>query len=242
MARQPPNIITLLNLFFGALSLLAVLQGDYMMGFWWLVAAAVADFLDGAVARVLGVSSPVGKELDSLADVISFGLVPGIMLWSMVHQDGSTPANILGHTDLLSWHALVLLYPLFAAYRLAKFNLDTRQATTFIGLPTPAAAIFILGLLLSYQYDFFGARAWLTQPALLIGISLLLGLLAISEIPMFSLKPAGKGWSGNEIKITFVLLSVLALFFFKGAALSLIIGLYILLNTGYFWATGKALA
>jgi len=131
-----PNTITLLNLFSGVMGIIWVLDGQLLYGAYFVLIAAGFDFLDGFVARLLKVQSEIGKELDSLADVVSFGVLPGIMLFTMVRDQAELP-----------WLPyLTLIVPMLSAYRLAKFNLDTRQTDRFIGLPTPANALFISAL------------------------------------------------------------------------------------------------
>ena len=169
-----PNAITSLNLFFGCMACIAALSNGclvapYIVAFWLIALSAVADFLDGLVARWLHAVSAIGKELDSLADLVSFGLAPALILYSKMDQ----------YDDLLALFALLL--PVFGALRLARFNVDTNQATTFTGLPIPANAIFWIGITdWYYQYD---CPFWIV--VLLIVV---LSLLMVCPLRMFSLK------------------------------------------------------
>ena len=169
-----PNAITSLNLFFGCMACIAALSNGclvapYIGAFWLIALSAVADFLDGLVARWLHAVSAIGKELDSLADLVSFGLAPALILYSMMNRED----------DLLALFALLL--PVFGALRLARFNVDTNQATTFTGLPIPANAIFWIGFTdWYYQYD---CPVWIV--VLLIVV---MSLLMVCPLRMFSLK------------------------------------------------------
>ena len=168
-----PNAITSLNLFFGCMACIAALSNGclvapYIVAFWFIALSAVADFLDGLVARWLHAVSAIGKELDSLADLVSFGLAPALILYSMMPNDGP-------------WALFALLLPVFGALRLARFNVDTNQATTFTGLPIPANAIFWIGFTdWYYQHD---CPVWIV--VLLIVV---LSLLMVCPLRMFSLK------------------------------------------------------
>lgn len=229
MLRHLPNSITLVNLVSGSLAVVLLLYGRLDAALGLVLLAAVADFLDGLVARALRVSSPLGKELDSLADMVSFGLVPGIMLYGLLSaawHDGAWPVT-------LDWRALpAFLIPAFAALRLAKFNLDTRQSDTFIGLATPACTLFVLGLILLYQREPDWARQWLLHPGGLYAIIVGLAALMVAEIPMFSFKFKAWRWAGNEIKIIFAALALILVAIRPLAAPSLIVLLYIGVSIG----------
>lgn len=201
MKRHIPNMITCCNLISGCIAVVFALNGDPTTALLWIVMGAVFDFFDGMSARLLDVSSPIGKELDSLADVVTFGVAPSAMVFSMLHaQDIVHP--------LLPY--LAFLMAAFSALRLAKFNLDERQSTSFIGLPTPANALF------------WGASmVWMSEqpmfepsvcPTYIIYIVLALLLfscyLLVAELPLFALKFKHWGWKGNEVKYIFVLTSV----------------------------------
>lgn len=226
-AGQIPNIITLINLFFGCCAVLNVFLGYYVAVFWFFAAAILADYLDGAAARLLGVHSPLGKELDSLADMVSFGVLPGSIFYVLLLD------ALTGSPGMLSFHwgaTPAFLVTLFSALRLAKFNLDVRQADYFIGLPTPSSCLFSVGLLLVYHFDRFHLSAFWVTPMVLYLCLLLLSALLIAELPMFNLKFKRLAWTGNEIKIIFAAVAVVLLIVLREAALSLIIVLYVLLS------------
>ncbi|GJM33133.1 MAG: CDP-diacylglycerol--serine O-phosphatidyltransferase [Saprospiraceae bacterium] len=226
MKQQIPNAITLLNLFCGCCALVNVFYGHFISVFWFLFVAGLADYLDGAVARWLGVHSSLGKELDSLADLVSFGVVPGAILY-MLLTENPVPEVV----PQLNWMAApAFLVSIFSGLRLAKFNLDTRQSENFIGLSTPPACLFVTGLMLIYYYNSFGIGQQIATPWVLYPVILVLSYLLVAEIPMFSFKFKQLTWSGNEIRITFALLSIVLLIVLREAAFSLIILLYILVN------------
>jgi len=171
-----------------------------MMVLYCLIGSAIADVLDGLIARLMNIKSELGKELDSIADMVSFGLVPGAIFYVLLlacEQGGEF------QTLVFSWKAFPgFLLTGFAGLRLAKFNLDTRQSDSFLGLPTPSATFFALGLLLIFHL----------------------------EIPLFSLKLSGLNWRGNELPYVFAILVILLLVFLKAAAFPLIIIIYVLIG------------
>ncbi len=186
----------------------------------------MADYADGMAARLLGVQSSLGKELDSLADMVSFGVVPGAVYYILL-ADHFYPE---GASSLVYEAAPGFLVAVFSGLRLAKFNLDTRQATGFIGLPTPSSTIFTLGVMLIYTFDSFGLRSLVSAPAFLYGCVLALSYLLISEIPMFSLKFKSFTWKGNEIKFIFAGIALVLLFLTREASFSIVILLYVLFS------------
>ncbi len=227
MIKNLPNVITLINLFLGCGAILSVLAGQYLPAFWLFFAAGWADFLDGLVARLLKVHSPIGKELDSLADVISFGLLPGVVYYVLLQH------GLRGGIDRehIYWAATPgFLITLLSAYRLAKFNLDTRQTDHFIGLPTPSSALFAMGLLLIFHFDSFGLASLVAHPLFLYPCVLVFSGLLIAELPMFSLKFKSLAWSGNEIKFIFSAVAIVLLIVLQEAAPALIIILYALVS------------
>jgi CDP-diacylglycerol--serine O-phosphatidyltransferase len=222
-----PNALTLANLFCGSLAVLNLVYGRLEWVTGLVMLAALADLLDGMVARALGVTSPMGKELDSLADMVSFGLVPGVIAYGLLIAmgKGGIWPNQLQLSGLPG-----LAITLASALRLGKFNLDERQHQDFIGLPTPASTLFMLGLLAIYQQQ---GKMLTAFPAVLPLLYLLLaGLcwLMLAEIPMFSLKFKSRGWKGNEIKIIFAALSLVLLFVFQAIAFVWIILIYLSLS------------
>jgi CDP-diacylglycerol---serine O-phosphatidyltransferase len=192
----------------------------------WLGVGAIADFLDGAVARLLNAKSALGKQLDSLADMVSFGVAPGAILYSFLAD---------GENDFV-WKAIpAFILTVAACYRLAKFNIDPRQTTTFIGLPTPASTIFVVGLLLIAEFNSFGLRALIYNSVFIYTCVAILSYLMISELPMFSFKFERYTWQGNEIKIIFAATALLLLIVLREAAPSLIIIIYLLISIAIFF-------
>lgn len=215
MTRHIPNALTSGNLICGCAGIICSFTNPEIPTAWFVWAACTFDFLDGFSARMLKVASPIGKELDSLADVVSFGVLPGILMRNLLMNAGA---------DQWSWLGLSLT--VFAALRLAKFNIDTRQSDSFIGVPTPANALFICGLPSLAQLIPTG---WLGQIPL-IGITVLFSWLMVAPIPLFALKFKNFKWSANKIRFTFLLISVLLLLFFKSAGVPLSILVYILIS------------
>jgi CDP-diacylglycerol---serine O-phosphatidyltransferase len=221
-----PNAITLLNLVLGCCAIVSVLQGQYVLGFWLVFFAVVADFADGLVARLLGVHSELGKELDSIADTVSFGVVPGVIYYRLLSEAlGNVEAAGLVHAALPGF-----LVAAFSGLRLAKFNLDTRQTEGFIGLPTPSSTMFTVGLMLIYALDTYGMGSTVLQPVFLYTCILLQSYLLIAEVPMFALKFKTFAWAGNEVKFTFTAIAVLLLIFTKEFAFSAVVVLYVLFS------------
>lgn len=220
--KHIPNLITSLNLLSGSISCVFAFYGAYKIAAYFLILAAIFDFLDGFVARLLKSYSEIGKELDSLADMVSFGLAPGIMIYSYL-----SALNI--------YFAFIgFLIPIFSAYRLAKFNIDTRQTSSFIGLPTPANAIFWIFLISDILPT--DMLLWMNPQAkfftmLITALAIcLFCFLMISEIPMFALKFKTFDFKTNKIKYIFLIISILLLIILQFKALPILIGLYILMS------------
>lgn len=244
ITKHIPNLITCLNLFCGILACIAALRGDATTTFGLLVLAALFDFCDGLMARLLNAYSPMGKELDSLADLISFGLAPGFLTFSL-----------LQHITAASSHSLVTAYvpyiafmiPVFSALRLAKFNIDDRQTNSFIGMPTPANAMFWVSFALSVSisahmvsyknvfivgfvndwYRWIGSGPHWSIIAVLV---ILFSLLLVSEISMFSLKFKSMKWSDNQSTYLFMILSAVLIVLFGAFGITLVIASYILFS------------
>lgn len=216
--KHIPNTITCCNLISGCISTYFAFQGDIYLALLFIVIGAVFDFFDGMVARLLHVSSPIGKELDSLADDITFGFAPSAIIFSYL-------CSFHIHLPIIPFLAFVMAA--FSALRLAKFNLDERQALGFIGLPTPANALFWGALILGLQEHevVFDGLEWI----ILAGIFLSCYLL-IAEIPMFALKFKHWGWKGNEIKYIFVLSCIPLLLFLGVSGFAAIIAWYVVLS------------
>ena len=231
ITRNIPNTITCCNLISGCIAVSYAHAGQQTMALAFIILGAVFDFFDGMSARLLGVSSPIGKELDSLADVVTFGVAPATMvatlLWSMHY-----PSQMEGLRSWLPYSAFLIAA--FSALRLAKFNLDERQTTSFIGLPTPANALFWGSLIVGG-----GVRLERIEYALpaILALILLSCWILISEIPMFALKFKQWGWRGNEVKYIFLLTCIPLLFFLRISAFAVIIAWYVILSG---WVNRKA--
>ena len=224
MKKHIPNTITCCNLISGCIATYFAFQSDYRLALLFIVLGAVFDFFDGMVARLLHVSSPIGKELDSLADDITFGFAPSAMIFSYL-------CSFHIHLPFIPFLAFVMAA--FSALRLAKFNLDERQALGFIGLPTPANALFWGALIVGLHqsgYTFEGLE-WV----ILLGTFISCYLL-VAEIPMFALKFKHWGWKGNEVKYLFILSCVPILLFLGIFGLAVIIAWYVILSV----ATNKS--
>jgi CDP-diacylglycerol--serine O-phosphatidyltransferase len=226
MKKHIPNTITCLNLISGCIATYWAFMGDYRMALLFIIIGAVFDFFDGMVARLLHVSSPIGKELDSLADDITFGFAPSAIAFNYLNGFCVAGGSILyTPQSLLPYIAFIMAA--FSALRLAKFNLDERQALGFIGLPTPANALFwgaLIGGLHGNQIYFYGME-WCIIVSILISCYLL-----VSEIPMFALKFKTWGWKGNEIKYIFLLTCIPMLLFLGIFGLAAVIAWYVILS------------
>lgn len=216
-----PNLVTLANLLCGAFAAVAALAfGDLVLAFWLVIAAAAFDFLDGFVARLLRQSSPIGLQLDSLADDISFGFVPAAVLYCLYERSEGLWLPDTGYAGLA-----VFLFAAFAALRLARFNIDDTQHSEFRGMPTPAATLFCISLgLLS---DTRGLA--LTRETLLL-TAVVLSLLMVSPVRMFALKFKGFRWRGNRLRYLFILVSVAMVVLLGAWAIPAIIALYVLVS------------
>ncbi|NNE28113.1 MAG: CDP-diacylglycerol--serine O-phosphatidyltransferase [Saprospiraceae bacterium] len=228
MLLNLPNILTLTNLLFGCSALLFLFLGEYRLVMLCLVAAAIADVFDGLAARMLKINSDLGKELDSIADMVSFGLVPGAIGYFLLLMAGD-PEGTLPPALSWDWKAFPgFLITAFAGLRLAKFNLDQRQSDSFLGLPTPSACFFIVGLLMIVVDDFQGLSSVLLNPWLLYFIFALVCWLMVSELPLFSLKLKNFGWKGNEWSLSFFVFSIICLLIWKEHSLAPLVALYVL--------------
>ena len=216
MKKHIPNFITCLNLFSGCVASYLAFKGNYEGAFIAILLAAVFDFMDGFAARLLKAYSAMGKELDSLADMISFGLAPGAIVFSFLTDTGTN-----------EWLPFVgFLIPVFSGLRLAKFNIDDRQSSSFLGLPVPANAIFWAGLVYSFS-PFLMNNVWF----LFILIALFCFFL-VSEIPMFSLKFKNISWKENQNQYLFLIGCGVILAIFQLSAFALIISWYIASSVG----------
>lgn len=205
MKKHIPNTITCCNLICGCIATYNAICGNSQMALLFIILGAVFDFFDGMLARLLHVSSEIGKELDSLADDVTFGVAPASIIFYEL-QVVDYPGFLEPLRCVIPYLAFIVAA--FSAVRLAKFNLDTRQTTSFIGLPTPANALFWGSLIVGFG-QYLEQTSWF-MPAIIIGIVLSSWLL-IAEIPMFALKFKQWGFAGNEIKYCFVIFSALTL-------------------------------
>ena len=223
--KQVPNIITLLNLFCGCIAVVFVAELNYEMAFFFVCLGIFLDFFDGFFARLFKVSSPLGLQLDSLADMVTSGVVPGYVMYSMLKLS-QNPAS----TDIIIPY-LGFIIALGSCYRLANFNIDTRQNDSFIGLPTPANALFILSLPLVLKHsDSLVVFDILSNQWILLVITVVSAYILNAEIPLFSLKIKDFTFKKNALQIVFLTLSVLLLVFFKYLGIPLIIITYVLLS------------
>ena len=213
MIRHLPNFLTCCNLLCGCFGIVFVLEGREIPAAYFVWLAGIFDFFDGFAARMLKVTSSIGKELDSLADVVSFGVLPSLVMYKMISASSDSSAlPYIGFTIAV-----------FSALRLAIFNVDETQRDSFRGLNTPANTIFITSLPLLYN----DVGRWLFQPAMLIGITLLFSFLLVSRIEFFAFKFKSFRWEDNKIRFTFLLLAVLLLISLQFLAIPVIIILYI---------------
>jgi CDP-diacylglycerol--serine O-phosphatidyltransferase len=223
-----PNFFTLINLFFGCVGVLFCFDAQLIQYVpYTTVMSLIMDFLDGFAARYFKQTTDIGKELDSLADMVSFGFLPGTILY-MICKDGLS--YYTSKEDVIFLCAPLYILTLFAALRLAKFNLDDRQTDNFRGLATPAATIFVIGLLAIHLENHFGLDAIVSNRWFLYAVAIGLSVLMLSEIRLFGFKFKQFELKGNRTKLLFVVLSILMLLFLKSAAWSLIIVVYILLS------------
>jgi CDP-diacylglycerol--serine O-phosphatidyltransferase len=218
MLKHIPNFLTCCNLVCGCLGIIGLLEGKNIPVAYFVWVACIFDFLDGFAARLLKTSSPIGKELDSLADMVSFGVLPALLMYTSISLQSSSA--------FLPFTALLIAVA--SALRLAIFNLDETQSDSFKGLPTPANALFItaLPLLDAPFFDF------VRNPVVLACICVAFSLLLVSRIDLFALKFKNFSWSDNKVRFLFLFLAVLLLVVFKLAAIPLIILSYIALSLG----------
>ena len=237
MKKHLPNAVTCLNLLCGCLALKFIFAGELETGAWFVAAAALADFADGLLARALRVSSAIGKDLDSLADMVSFGVVPGAILFKLLQTQVVLPIPGSHFAFTTLWPEPMDLIPyvgflvtIFSALRLAKFNNDTRQTTSFIGLPTPACTLVVASLPLILSHDRFGVHDVVLNPIVLVGLTVLLSGLLVAELPLFALKFKSLRWGDNRRRFIFILLAAGLLLGLQAAAVPLVVLLYVLLS------------
>jgi CDP-diacylglycerol---serine O-phosphatidyltransferase len=233
--KHIPNFITCLNVVSGSLAVLLAIKGELTTSVVFIIVASIFDFLDGMAARLLKAYSSMGKELDSLADMISFGLAPGaLMMVMMEYALFGVNVRAENFSDLSTWEitclSASLLIPVFSALRLAKFNIDTRQTASFIGLPTPANALLIAALALITEHGRYDVLdTFILQPVVLLLITIIMSLLLVSELPMFALKFKNLSWTDNKIRFIFLTLSAVLILVFNiyGIAASIVSFIFI---------------
>ena len=221
MLRHIPNALTCFNLLSGCLGIVAVWEGDVDHAVWYVITACLFDFLDGFTARALQVSSPIGKELDSLADMVSFGLLPSLVMYRMI--------DTLSPSSYLPYGAFSIA--VFSALRLAKFNVSENQKDSFIGLPTPANALLITSLVyLKSPWDTF-----ISQDFFLIAITAISSFMLVAPVELFALKFKTFTWKENQVKFTFIAFSVLLLGIWQLGAMPFVILTYVAVSLLKLW-------
>jgi len=228
MKKYIPNFITSLNIVCGCIGIGMAFKGDLVISAVMIGVSAIFDFLDGMAARLLNIKSEFGKELDSLADVISFGLLPGLIMYCLLNIVFEEAESWMPYIPFIAF-----LIPIFSALRLAKYNIDTKQTDNFIGMPTPANAIFIasIPLILVYhgaQVPFVGSI--FGNPGFLVALIFLLSFLMVSSIPLFSLKFDELSWKKNKMQYILIFSSIVLLVSLSFLAIPIIFFLYILLS------------
>lgn len=220
MKKHIPNILTCMNLLSGCVGVLFALKGEFLTTFYFVLASGIFDLFDGMVARLLHVQSGIGKELDSLADVVSFGFLPGAVLYTLLAEA----------TSILYLPYMGFVVTVFSALRLAKFNVDERQASDFIGLNTPMNAFFIISL------PFIAAThpAWIYQPVVLLAIIAVVSFLLVSEVRLFSMKLSSLRWVDNKFKYLFLAVSLILLLTLQFLALPFILFAYFVFSQLHF--------
>ena len=219
LKKHIPNAITCLNLFSGCIACVMASRGNYLWAAYFIYIAAVFDFCDGFAARLLHAYSALGKELDSLADCVSFGVAPGMIMFSLLGE-AAFPGCLQQHAEYIPYFAFII--PVFSMLRLAKFNLDERQTTSFIGLPTPANSIFMASI--SCCLPAFVSGVWL------LAIAVIFSALLVAPLPMFSMKMTNLRLKDNASRYLFFVLSAATLLVFGIKHLYLVIVLYVIMS------------
>ncbi len=227
--RHLPNLITCLNLFSGCIALVFIFKGEIKISAAFIGASLVFDFLDGFAARALKANSLIGKELDSLADMVTFGLVPGVFMYNLFLK--SVPLVLHLDNDnarILSFFPFIIT--VFSALRLAKFNIDTRQRDSFLGMPTPAITIFVTGLALIIENDRFHLTPMLLDTYVLGGMSMILCYLLVSEIPLFALKFKSFNFRNNKAQYILLAVGLIMIITLQYLVVPLLIIFYLILS------------
>jgi CDP-diacylglycerol--serine O-phosphatidyltransferase len=241
--KHIPNAVTCLNLISGCASVYFAFTGKLEYSGLAIFAAALFDFLDGMTARLLHVKSELGKQLDSLCDVVSFGVAPGAIMYHLILL-----GNEAWKTNLPEWvAAIALILPVFSALRLAKFNIDTRQTDSFIGLPTPAMGLVIASFAVlifrHFESPIFPFNDYVMffvlHPATLLTFTITFAFLMVSPLPLFALKFNTWGWKENQLRFIFLISSVIVLLLFFFVAIPFLVLCYILISMILHWTKGK---
>jgi CDP-diacylglycerol--serine O-phosphatidyltransferase len=232
ITRHIPNFVTILNLLSGSVSIVFAFEGNLILSAWFIAISAIFDFLDGLLARLLNARSEVGLQLDSLADVISFGLAPAMLVYQMMQTSFNVPFAYFSGQNLIAFSAFLIAA--FSALRLAKFNVDDSQQDSFLGLPTPADALFFASLpVVLFQAEKDGAEiivGLLKNYWVLLAATVVFSTLMVSKVRLFSLKLKSLSFQGNQIRYIFAGLVVVMILVLKLYALPLVVILYILLS------------
>jgi CDP-diacylglycerol--serine O-phosphatidyltransferase len=228
--KHIPNCITLLNLFCGCIAITFAFQKDFELAFLFVSLGIFLDFFDGFFARLFQVSSPLGLQLDSLADMVTSGVAPGVVMFFMFSNTIKNQEISIENSSI--WVCFLgFIITMASCYRLANFNIDTRQTDSFIGLPTPANALFILSLpLILKNSDSLIVLELLTNPWVLVLITFLSAYILNAEIPLFSLKIKKFNFKDNLLQISFLSISLILLLFFQYLGIALVILIYVLLS------------
>ncbi len=250
--KQIPNIFTLLNLFLGCIAIVFALQtenisiyvGDDLsshynipekisIASYFIFAAAVIDFLDGFVARLLNASSEMGKQLDSLSDVVSFGVAPSVILYQLLRISFIKEEN--GLETSIAWLLPAFIVACAGAYRLARFNIDTSQSYGFKGVPIPAAGLLIASfpLIMHFGNNFIDVNEWLTNKRVLYAVIILVSWLMVSTLPLMALKFKDYSIKNNLPKIILLVITIIAAFVFHWLAVPIVFIVYIILSLLY---------
>ena len=234
MKNQIPNSITILSLLLSCLAIILTFEGEIAIAAYLLIGSCFCDFLDGFAARALKVNNPIGKEIDSLVDMIAFGVAPAMLMYQITKMAQETQ-QIQLLIDFPWLHYIVFVIPAFSAIRLAKFNVDTRQTSSFIGLAVPAHASFYIFCSLLFIYPDLPkiinvnsiVTAVVSNPIIMLITCILLSIMLVVEVPMFSLKLKNMKWKDNELPFTFLFILFGMLIFINIVAFPMIILFYI---------------
>ncbi len=232
--KHIPNAITLLNLLAGLLALIHAFNGNYNEAFSLVCLGVFFDFWDGFFARIWKVQSQIGLQLDSLADMVTSGVVPGLVMYKMLAdiQENQSQYNLTEETYYMGIVPyLGFLITLASCYRLAKFNVDARQTDSFIGLPTPANALLIMSIpMIQFHSEFEWLVDFLSNPFVLVGVTVLSSYLLNAEISLFSLKVKSFSWEKYKMQVVFMIISIILIAILEFIAIPIIILLYVILS------------